>query len=485
MINKVFKTAGKIFLIFFLSSFISCHPAEKPKPNVIFVLTDQWRAQAMGYAGDPNVKTPNLDLLAEENLNFTLAISSIPVCSPARASILTGQYPLTHGVFYNDKPLKSDALTIAEVFKQNGYKTGYIGKWHVNGHQNGEDIWEARNKPIPAERRQGFDYWKVMECTHKYNESVYFDEENRKQIWEGYDVFPQTDSAIAFIRRTGNEPFFLVLSWGPPHNPYMTAPEKYLKMYADTSKLILRPNVPDSLASVAKSRLAGYYAHCTAMDDNIKRLQDAIRNSGLEENTIFVFTSDHGDMLYSHGRFAKQKPWDESILVPFILKYPDKFKKPLEVDIPFVTVDIMPTLLGLCNIEIPESVEGTDFSPFLSGKKNPDIEGGLLLCPVPFHEWSRIRGGREYRGIRTRRYTYVKDLNGPWLLYDNKEDPYQMVNLVNDPEYIEIQNQLETELQKLLGKTHDEFKDGDYYMKKWNYTYDKLDSMIFSPDYPR
>ena len=131
------------------------------------------------------------------------------MCSPTRASILTGQYPLTHGVFHNDKPLRNEVETIAEVYKEHGYITGYIGKWHLNGHPEGENTWEHRKLPVPKNRRQGFDYWKVLECTHDYNSSFYYDENNKKHFWEGYDAEVQTDSAITFIHRNKNNPFLL------------------------------------------------------------------------------------------------------------------------------------------------------------------------------------------------------------------------------------------------------------------------------------
>ncbi len=472
-------------VIFFL---FSCAKSEngalQKQPNVVFVMADQWRAQATGYNGDKNVKTPHLDKLAQEQINFTNAIASTPVCAPSRATILTGQYPLTHGVFYNDKPLKTEATTLADVFKQAGYKTGYIGKWHLNGHENDEKIWEKRLQPIPVNKRLGFEYWKTMECTHKYNTSDYFDENDQKHSWEGYDAEIQTDSAISFIHKNKENPFFLYLSWGPPHNPYTTAPEQFVRMYDSLENIVLRPNVPDSLKEKARKNLAGYYAHCTALDTYIGRLQLAISKASIEDNTIFIFTSDHGDMLESQGQFAKQKPWDESIKVPFLLKYPAQISKAQKIATPFVTADIMPTILGLSNLEIPTSVEGNDFSSHVLSNEKMDIKAGLILCPVPFHEWSVIRGGKEYRGVRTERYTYVKDLNGPWLLYDNKEDPYQQSNLVNINSYAPIQAELEQELKALLIKTNDDFKPADYYMKKWNYTYDALDTIIFSNKYP-
>ncbi|NOY57645.1 MAG: sulfatase-like hydrolase/transferase, partial [Calditrichaeota bacterium] len=134
---------------------------KKPRPNIVYVFPDQWRAQATGYNGDPNAKTPHLDALAMESCNFTDAVSGCPVCSPYRASLLTGQYPLTHGVFLNDVQLNDDAVTIAKVLGKAGYQTGYIGKWHLHDH--------GRSAFIPRKSRQGFEFWQTMECTHNYN----------------------------------------------------------------------------------------------------------------------------------------------------------------------------------------------------------------------------------------------------------------------------------------------------------------------------
>jgi len=142
-------------------------PPKRP-PNLLFEFADQWRAQATGYAGDPNLKgkTPHLDQLAKESVNLVNAVSTMPVCTPCRASLLTGQTALTHGLFLNDAPLNPEAMTIAKVYKAAGYDTGYVGKWHVDGH--------GRSAYIPEGRRQGFDYWKVLECTHQYNASAYY-----------------------------------------------------------------------------------------------------------------------------------------------------------------------------------------------------------------------------------------------------------------------------------------------------------------------
>jgi arylsulfatase A-like enzyme len=448
-----------------------------PQPNVIIILADQWRAEATGYAGNPDVKTPHLDQLSKESVVFHTAVAVMPVCTPYRASLLTGQYPLTHGVFYNDKPLPNSALTMAEIYKDRGYTTGFIGKWHLNGHKNGEGPFSARDKAVPADRRQGFDYWKAREVTHDYNSSFYFDEKDQKHFWKGYDTFAQTDSAISFIQKAQNNPFLLVLSWGPPHNPYETAPQRFKDMY-NPATLKLRPNIPAAMQDSARKILANYYAHCTALDESLDKLLKALDEQGVADNTIVVFTSDHGDMLLSKGVLRKQRPWDESMRIPMLIRYPAQLgKQQITINKPFNTPDILPTLLGLSGIPIPKGVEGTDVSRSLKKPASYPIEAALVTLPVPFHEWNFSNGGREYRAIRTERYTYVRKLTGPWLLYDNQQDPYQQNNLVNKPEHKALQARLEKMLSQKLKETKDTFLPADDYMKIYNYTYDNQDSL--------
>ncbi len=240
----------------------------------------------------------------------------------------------------------------------------------------------------------------------------------------------------------------------------------------------VRPNVPDELREKARKDIAGYYAHMAALDDCMNELLASIKQNNIEENTIFVFTADHGDMLYSHGHVKKQQPWDESLRVPFILRYPEKLGSTGKIiEMPINTPDIMPTLLGLSGVEIPETVQGTDYSKVITGEEKPANESVLIQCPVPFHQWNYNSGGREYRGVRTDRYTYVRDLNGPWLLYDNKLDPYQMNNLLGTDEYIFIQSDLDNQLQEWLSKTNDDFLPGNEYMQKWGYLWDRNDSL--------
>jgi arylsulfatase A-like enzyme len=451
--------------------------ADRP-PNVVYVFADQWRAAAMGYAGDPNVKTPNLDAFQRESIDFANATTVSPVCSPARASMLTGRYPLSHGVFVNDVQLPAGELSIAEHFAGHGYRTGYIGKWHLDG--------RGRSAFISRERRQGFGFWQALECAHDYFHSPYYDNDDPKmKYWEGYDAADQTDHAISFIKENRDQPFMLWLAWGPPHSANKKAPEEFSKLY-DPAKLILRPNVPgnssdfphrlgwyegidDNLEEV-RALLAGYYSHISAIDECFGKLRESIRSLGLDDNTIIVFTSDHGDMLGSHGLWNKQQPYDESVRVPLLLRIPGV--EPRRELAPISTPDLLPTLTALSGLPVPEGVQGRDYSPLIKGRPfepSPALIGNYH----PFGQNPIKLGGREWRAVRTERYTYVRDRQGPWLLFDNQADPYQIKNLANQPEHVELQKELDGILRQKLDETHDRFEEGMAYIKKWGYPVDE------------
>jgi arylsulfatase A-like enzyme len=447
----------------------------KTYPNVVFVFSDQHRAQATGYNGDPNVKTPVMDRLAQESINFTAAVSCMPVCSPYRGSLLTGQYPLTHGVFVNDVNLNHKAVSLADSYSQAGYDTSYIGKWHLDGH--------GRKRFIPQDRHMGFDTWKVLECTHDYNHSIYYaGNEPTNLMWDGYDAQAQTAAAQDYIRHhAGGKPFLLMLSWGPPHNPYETAPQRFQDMY-DPAKIILRPNVPIEKQAQARQELSGYYAHISALDECLGDLLLTLEEQGIAEDTLFVYTSDHGDMLWSQGEHRKQRPWDESILVPFLLRWPRQFgNQGRVIHIPFNTPDIMPTLLGLCGLPIPSTVEGRSYAAHLRGDEDLQVEAALIECIYCFGEWTNPPWplAREYRGLRGPRYTYVRDLKGPWLLYDNLVDPYQMTNLCGDNRLIEVQTRLDTLLNRLLADQGDDFLPGIEHMLRCGYPMDETGDVVY------
>lgn len=444
------------------------------RPNLLFIFADQWRREAAGFAGNSQVRTPAMDRLAEESFQFTHALSGCPVCSPYRASLMTGQYPSTHGVVVNDQAVRGTAMPLGEALRRAGYDTGYIGKWHLTLHE--------RTRFISAEERLGFDFWRAFGCTHDYSHSPYYaGDDPRVRYWEGYDASAQTDEACRYLesRRGESRAFALVLSWGPPHDPYETAPERFRRMY-DPDRIRLRPNVPPDAAEQARFQLAGYYAHVSALDACLARLLAALDEARLAGNTILVLTSDHGDMLGSQGLWRKQHPYEESIRVPWLLRWPQGLGCQARQDpIPFDAPDIMPTLLGLCGVDVPPTVQGTDFSSVIRGDGTVSTNGALLACYRPFHEITYATGGRDYRGLRTARYTYCRDHGGPWLLFDNQADPCQLRNLVRDPVHEAVLSVLDSQLDRKLQLVGDTFDTGEDLLNKWDVRRDERGDVYY------
>ena len=453
----------------FIGLFSNCKTDDKstteilPKPNIIYVLADQWRAQATGYNGDPNLigKTPNLDRIADQGINFKNAVSVTPVCTPYRAALLTGQYPTTTGMIFNDIQLPAESVTMAELFKKSGYKTSYIGKWHLDG--------MGRDQYTPQERRQGFDYWKALECSHEYQELYYYEgDDKEKKLWEGYGPYAETKDAKSYIKSNANntDPFLMVLAWGAPHFPYHNTPDE-MQVQFNQEDIILSGNVAEELKEAAAKQSTGYYAHILALDKCLGEIQTAIEEAGISKNTIFVFTSDHGEMMGSQGVRPRQKqvPWAESAKVPFLIRYPARYgNEKIVVDAPINTPDILPTLLSMAGLSVPSFIEGESMAEAIEKPELAMDKAALVINVSPFAGM-----GDEYRGIYTERYAYIKTLNGPWLLFDNTKDSLQMNNLVGNPEYETLQRQMEQKLQRELEKVNDNFEPRQFYIDKWEY----------------
>ena len=436
--------------------------AKRP-PNLLFVFADQMRAQDCNFMGNPQVRTPNLDRAAAEGVTFTNAVSTNPICTPYRAALLTGRYPLSNGMVLNDVRLPVTERSVAHCFRDAGYRTGYIGKWHLDGPRRG-------GFTPPGPRRQGFDdFWAVANCTHNYMRSFYFRDEP-EPIWiDGYDADHFTDLAVDFVRdNTEPDPFCLFLSWGPPHDPCRLMPEEYLTYDADDIQL------RDNATAANREEIAGYYSHITALDRCFGRLMDALEERGIADDTIIVFTSDHGDMLGSQGEQRKQKPWDESIMVPFVLRYPRSVPAGFHSDALINAPDVMPTLLSLAGLPIPTTVEGLDFAPAALGQPWDEPTSAFIGNPSPF-----IEKIPEWRGVRTRTHTYVRALDGPWLLYDNASDPYQMHNLVDRPKHADAQQALEAELTRWLDRLNDDFAPREELWERFGYEVDKHFAMPY------
>lgn len=450
-----------------------CRAAADGRPNLLFIIADQWRAKATGYNGDPNVKTPHLDRLAAACLNFRNAVSVCPVCTPYRAALMTGRFPTTTGMFLNDLYLPAQELCMGEIFRTAGYATGYIGKWHLDGH--------GRGAYIPPERRHGFEYWKAAECDHNYLHSHYYTGTSpEKQFWSGYDAFAETADAQQYLRdhAAGGRPFLLVVSFGPPHFPHNTAPEEYKALYPP-EKTQLPPNVPDTMKDAARREATGYYAHCTAIDRCVGDLLATLDQTHLAGRTIVVFTSDHGEMLGSQGGkpFLKQVPWDESAHVPLLLRDPAAAAPARQIAMPITTPDLLPTLLGLTGVAKPATIQGEDLSAVVRGTRPDGDRAVLYMNPAPFDMFA---DGRGYRAVRTSRYTYVRSVDGPWLFYDDRADPYQMHNLLGQADQAAVQQDLDGRLAALLKRIGDEFHPKPWYLEKWGYEVNKVGAIPYN-----
>jgi len=416
----------------------------KRHPNVLFIMPDEWRGRALGCMGNPDVQTPNLDQLAADGLLFRQTFANTPVCCPARATILTGTYTSRNGMVANDLRLKETLGTVADVYQQNGYRTGFIGKWHLDGGPR------LPGFVPPGPRRHGFQFWAANECNHNYFYNWYFGDENAPIVSEKYEPEFWTDLATEFLGKLQDKPFFLMLAPGAPHDPYL-APEKYLDLY-DAQKLAMEPNWVEGIPGAGRKEIAGYYAAVTAVDDQVGRLLRRLRELKMEENTIVLFSSDHGNMLGSQGKILKRKPWEESIQVPGIMRYPGVISPGRKTNALFSHVDFAPTLLSLCGLPIPAEMQGANLSPVVVGKAEAGPASVLFQIFGPYHG-----DGTEgaWRGVRTERFMYARWKSGPWLLYDLHEDPYELQNLVKDTAYSSELQELDKKLLDWMSRVGD------------------------------
>ncbi|MCX6345103.1 MAG: sulfatase [Armatimonadetes bacterium] len=462
---------------------------DSKRPNIVFVMADQLGYQRCGYAGDSLAHTPNIDLLASQGINFRQAVTSMPVCAAYRASLLTGKYTTSTGMVINEIRMNPHHECLAHVLTKAGYETGYIGKWHLYANQLGNHL-DPKNSFVPrGPHRLGFDgYWAAYNFHHEYY-GAYYHKESPDKIFYGKDVYEpdaQTDMAIDYInaRAKGDKPFCLVLSVGTPHDPWAVdnVPKDELARFKDT-KFPLPPNYAkeadpygDNWArgsrdpNVIEQQKRVYYAMTSNLDKNLGRLMTALDKAEIADDTILVFTSDHGEMFGSHGRRAKNIFYDEAARIPFLLRYPRKIKG-AKSDACLNTVDIMPTLLGLCGlgVKIPKEVEGMDLSQIASGKKGAEPEAALLMNTGACAAWE---DGHEWRALRDKRFTYAVYRGGgklpkKELLFDNTADPYQQKNLIDDPKQAKTAGRFRKMLSAQMAKLNDTFPASSYYREHW------------------
>lgn len=450
------------------------------RKNLLYIFADQWRAHGIGAAGEDPVLTPHMDAFAAESMACTNAISTYPLCSPHRASLLTGKYPSSCGMWTNCKigldevvMLKPQEVTISDVLHEEGYETAYIGKWHLDGSElnfykdpsSGAVNWDAYTPP--GERRHHFDYWVSYGAMDNHLNPHYWKDSPEKIMPGKWSPEYETDLAMDYLEHRDKEkPFCLFLSWNPPHPPYDQVPDRFFKMY-EGKDLPYRPNVPEEWKDDPEYRKKReqYFAAISGLDENFGRLMAYLKENGLDQDTLIVLSADHGDCMGSHGRYGKNIWYEESIRIPLYFHSPDIPAG--KTDVLFTSPDHMPTLLELLDVQSPDTVEGKGLGRFIRGEgaqgvrengqaESENAEPGCAEpenaepgCAEPEHAFLCMFPGMPelvnpyrrlgmnsksfgWRGIRTKNTTYILDRGttpgapARRYLYHNDQDPYQM-----------------------------------------------------------
>lgn len=401
-------------------------------PNVLVFFTDQQRWDSTGVHGNPLGLTPNFDRMAAAGTHVHNAFTCQPVCGPARASLQTGRYALDTGVWRNGIALKPDERTLAHHFREAGYTTGYIGKWHL-----------ADEQAVPRAQQGGYEYWlgaNVLEhCSEPYD-TVMYDGEGRPVKLPGYRVDAETDAVIRYIDAHQAEPFFLFVSYLEPHHQNriddFVPPDGYREPYQNRW-------IPPDLAALGGStqqHIAGYYGIIKRLDEALGRVLDALKSLKLDENTIVLFTSDHGCHFKTRNGEYKRSCHESSIRIPMALIGPG-FDGGGRIQELVSLVDLPPTLLDAAGIEVPTTMHGRSILPLLRGGCHDWPEEVFLQISeaqvgraVRTHRWKYSvvapdrAGGRDPDSDR-----YVEE-----FLYDLEADPYELFNLIEFDSHDEV-----------------------------------------------
>lgn len=427
-------------------------PKAPPRPNLVFVFPDQYRAQAMGFLGEDPVLTPHLDRFAAESLHLPNAAANHPLCSPYRAMLMTGKYPFANRVLCNCCSaftkfgfyLRESERCFSDGLRDAGYSLGYVGKWHLDPPDAPDvddwrhAVWDAYTPPGP--RRHGFDFWHSYGAMNNHLNPHYWigsAREEEKQTFKEWSPEHEANVSIDYLRnrdgkqRADGRPFALFVSMNPPHPPYQLVPEKYTQMYAGKThqNLLNRPNVRlNGEGAMAKDVVRDYFAAITGVDEQFGRILRCLKEEGLEDNTIVVFTADHGEMMGSQGRMYKNLWYEESLLVPFLIRWPGRIR-PGRDDLHLGAPDLMPTLMNLmgCGAQVSAGIEGSDYSAAMLGNPVHRPSSAFYMNPIPH------RTDLGARGVRTHRCTFVieRDENGGerTILHDNQADRFQLKDI--------------------------------------------------------
>ena len=443
-------------------------PVQK-RPNLLFTFSDQQSYDMLGCYGNEQILTPNLDRFAAEGVRFEHCIASCPICTPYRSMLLTGQHTLYNGCFTNDiQMLHRPGKSFGEVLRDAGYRTGYVGKWHLYGGD--------RDRPIPpGPNRHGFDdLFVTNNCTVDFRagHAFYWNEQGEKVIFDEWEALGQTRQALSFLDGCkADEPFALFVSWHPPHDQGLgslerryEAPKEYQDRY-DPAKIPLRQNAKEY--PHIREHYHGYYSMCSGLDDCAGMLLEKLKAKGLDQNTLVVYTSDHGDLLGSHGRPApKMYPEDESIRVPLILRQPGKLEGGKSSNLLVGTLDLMPTLLSLMGLNGPDDLHGTDLSEAIRSGKEDSIESVPLFYYSGAQPWDKT-----WFGVYTHGHTYSYEVGRKTdasclnVLFEHGKDRWQLTNLYGLETQKSVQSHLDTLTRSWLERFGGTEMDGEQLMR--------------------
>ena len=451
------------------------------QPNLIYIFADQLRHDVFGHAGDRRAITPNFDRLASEGMRFENATCVTPVCAAYRASLFTGKYSSSTGMVINESCMNPNHDTIAYRLHDAGYNIGYLGKWH---------LVDQHTRSIPqGPARLGFQHaseWKAYNFNHNNYRGYYWQDEDDEMVKfpiKGYQTETWNKKACDFIANAaeGEDPFALFLSYSPPHDPWTqdNLPPGYYEKFegVDFGHPANFKEFPDQYADREKSteefgkwksslpeHRRCYYAMVNYLDDKLGELMAALDRSGCAENTIVVYTSDHGEMFGAQGRMFKLSFYEESCRVPFMIRYPKAVVPGSVSDACLNTPDIAPTLLGLLGVSPIQGAEGMDLSCCARSEACPEPDFAYMQGMGHTYLW---QDGSEWRALRNKQYTYARYLcDGSEHLYDNLSDPGQTVNLAGNSEFEPILADLRETMQGRMVELQDEFKPHTYY-RSW------------------
>lgn len=424
------------------------------RPNIIFFFSDQQRWDTVGCYGQKLNVTPNLDKMAAEGVKFEYAFTCQPVCGPARACLQTGKYATETGCFTNGIALRLEEKTIAKIFNEEGYETAYIGKWHLASTKGENDF---STKAIPLDRRGGYkDYWMaadVLEFTsHGYDGYVY-DMYMNKVNFKGYRPNCITDFALNYLRNKKNEkPFFMFLSHIEPH--HQNDRNKYEGPNESKDKFI-KYEIPSDLVGTKgdwRENYPDYLGCCSSLDYNLGRIREELEKLNIADNTIIIYTSDHGSHFRTRNDEYKRSCHENSIRVPMVI-YGPGFKGGQNIEEMVSLIDLPPTLLACADIKIPETMKGNPIQGLVKG-----ITEGW-----PQEVFMQISESQVGRAIRTKKWKYsvrAIEKNG-WqdcessfytedYLYDLEKDYDEKNNLVDNAEYFEVRLELAEILKRRM-----------------------------------